>query len=203
MGEIGLGRRVVDPQLLRRPVQQRDHVGRIGHPVAILHPLAVLRHPADGSQQRLADQRRRTGGPLLFGAAQGGDGERKGPKGFPARAVLRLGLRRRAAIDRTGAFAVVAPNQRRQTDAHAAHGSAGNGHQPHPFEKPPPRQVLIAVQIDWPHCRRPFSVADAHPFVIVSHAKPASQEFSALLCEHIDRNGQGSPRHLARSRKFS
>ena len=206
MGEVGLGRRVVDPQLLRRPVQQRDHVGRIGHPVAILHPLAVLRHPADGPQRRLADQRRRTGRPLLFAAAQGGGGQGERRKPFAARAVLGLGLRRRAAIDRTRAFAVVRPNQRRQTDAHAAHGPAGNGHQAHPFEEPPPRHLLIAVKIDWPHCRHPFSVAAPRgpcPLLIVSQGKPASQEFLAFVIQNRRRTGRGKPRHFARSRKFT
>ena len=77
VGKIGLDRPIVDPQLLGQPRQQRDHVGRIGHPIAILHPSVVSGDPTRRAERRLAHKRRRSGRALLFAPPQRRGGQRQ------------------------------------------------------------------------------------------------------------------------------
>ena len=149
MGEIDLDRPIVDPQLVGGPGQQRHHVGRIGHPVAVLDPLAVLGDPAGGAQGRLADQGRRAGRPLLLAAPQRRGRQRQRRERFAARLVLRLGRRRRAAIDRPG-VAFVGPGRAwagRGRRIAAAHGRR----QPKPLKKLPPRESVPTRSVDRLH----------------------------------------------------
>ena len=140
MGEVGLDRPIVDPQLLGRPVQQRHHVGRIGHPVAVLDPLAVLGDPAGGAQADLAHQGRRAGGPLLLAPPQRRGRQRQRRKRLAARLVLGLGRRRRAAVDGAG-VAFFGPSKRRQANAA---GPADGRRKPKPLDKLPPRETAVA-----------------------------------------------------------
>ena len=139
MGEVDVDRPVVDSQFLGRPLQQRDHVGRVGRPVAVLHPLAVLGDPAGVAQGRLADQRGRSGRAFLLAPPQSRRRQRQGRRRLAARLVLRLGRRRRTAVDRA-AIAFVGPRQSRQ--AKAAGSPAYRRRKPKPFNKSPPRKFV-------------------------------------------------------------
>ena len=98
--EVGLGLAVVDAQLLVGPGKQAVQVGRIGHPVAVLNSLIALADEANRPQRHLADQGGGSGRPLLLGPPQGRGGQGQGGKRLAPRPALRLGLGRRAAIDR-------------------------------------------------------------------------------------------------------
>ena len=149
MGEIDLDRAIVDPQFAGGPGEQSLHVGGIGHPVAVLNPFSVLGHPACVAQRGFADQGGRTRRALLLAAAQRRGGQRQRRKRFAARLMLRLGLRRRTAIDRPG-VAFVGPAERRQPQA-AFDAAADGRRQPETFEKLPPRNVAATLPIRLGH----------------------------------------------------
>ena len=136
MAEIDLDRPIVDAQLLGRPAQERDHVGRIGHPVAVLHPLAVAGGPAGRAQGGLAHQRRRAGRPLLLAPPQRSGRQRQRRERFAAGLMMRLGRRRRAAIDRARVAFVA---QRQPDQVRRADHAAGRDGQAQPLEELPPK----------------------------------------------------------------
>ena len=69
--------------------------------------------------------------------------------------MLRLGLRRRAAIDRAGiAFVTENHGRQQQISPHSPGHASGGRRQPHPLDEPPPRKTVAIdrQEVAWDEC---------------------------------------------------
>ena len=143
MGEIDFDRPIVDPQLAGGPGEQRHHVGRIGHPIAVGNPLAVLGDPAGRAQRRPCRPRP---------ADWAGVSSRCGAAAWRAAATAETTRRRfdvaawPAAAGRNRSAPCRLRRPKRAWAGPARFDAAADGgHQPQPFEKLPPRNIAATL----------------------------------------------------------